>query len=127
MTGVDVDRLISVAAAAGILGISTKTLKRWADRGDIAFTRTLGGHRRFSEREVREVAAVQPVPLVAQRAGHPIDSRLPDWHNHNRLEGPAGHWHINGQVPHRHEPTSWGRAIGADATVESTQNRGGRG
>jgi excisionase family DNA binding protein len=46
-----------VGAAARMLGVSAETLKKWADRGELpagAFTLTLGGHRRFDVRAIRE-------------------------------------------------------------------------
>lgn len=48
---------LSVGAAAARLGISVDTLRRWADRGQIASTRTPTGYRRFTEAEVERVLA----------------------------------------------------------------------
>jgi excisionase family DNA binding protein len=39
--------LISVKEAAELLGVSTKTIRRWEADGKIKAVRTLGGHRRF--------------------------------------------------------------------------------
>jgi excisionase family DNA binding protein len=41
--------------AAEILHVSTKTVNRWAREGRLPCVRTLGGHRRFREREIREL------------------------------------------------------------------------
>ena len=41
---------------ARILHVSPKTIDRWADQGLIPCITTLGGHRRFREDVVREVA-----------------------------------------------------------------------
>lgn len=38
---------------AKLFGVSTKTVRRWADRGLLPFFTTLGGHRRFPDKEVR--------------------------------------------------------------------------
>ena len=49
--------------AAEILQVSPKTVCRWAMDGKLPFQRTLGGHRRYPEQVIRELAAslqVQP-------------------------------------------------------------------
>ena len=46
------------AQAARLLGgVSPKTVARWAAAGKLPYTRTLGGHRRFREADVLELAA----------------------------------------------------------------------
>lgn len=40
-------KLVSVAEAASILGVSTKTLRNWDNDGKIVAERTTGGHRRY--------------------------------------------------------------------------------
>lgn len=47
---------ILTAEAARILGVSTKTVSRWARAGKIPYVVTLGGHRRFPVAEVRAIA-----------------------------------------------------------------------
>jgi excisionase family DNA binding protein len=42
---------------AALLHVSPKTISRWAKDGKLVFQLTLGGHRRFPEREIRELAA----------------------------------------------------------------------
>jgi excisionase family DNA binding protein len=42
---------------ATLLHVSPKTVSRWAKDGNLPFQLTLGGHRRFPEREIRELAA----------------------------------------------------------------------
>ena len=41
---------------AGLLSVSPKTVSRWAKEGKLPFIRTLGGHRRYPETEIRELA-----------------------------------------------------------------------
>ena len=51
------------AEVAAILQVSPKTVCRWAMDGKLPFQRTLGGHRRYPEQAIRELAAslqVQP-------------------------------------------------------------------
>ena len=51
------------AEVAAILQVSPKTVCRWAMDGKLPFQRTLGGHRRYPEEAIRELAAslqVQP-------------------------------------------------------------------
>ena len=42
---------------AEILHVSPKTVSRWAKDGLLPFSRTLGGHRRYPEDEIRALAA----------------------------------------------------------------------
>ena len=50
------DEYIRTAEAARILGVSTKTVTRWAKDGRIPHTVTLGGHCRFPSRAVHQLA-----------------------------------------------------------------------
>ena len=45
------------AQAAAILQVSPKTVARWAQQGLLPCQRTLGGHRRYPEPAIRELAA----------------------------------------------------------------------
>jgi excisionase family DNA binding protein len=45
------------AEVADLLGVSPKTVARWAKEGRLPFVRTLGGHRRYSEAAIRELTA----------------------------------------------------------------------
>jgi excisionase family DNA binding protein len=52
-----------VGEVAELLQVSPKTVCRWAMDGKLPFQRTLGGHRRYPEQAIRELAAslqVQP-------------------------------------------------------------------
>jgi excisionase family DNA binding protein len=42
---------------AAILQVSPKTVARWAQQGRLPYQRTLGGHRRYPESAIRELAA----------------------------------------------------------------------
>jgi putative resolvase len=44
--------VIGIKEAAELLGVSTKTIRRWEADGKIRSTRTEGGHRRFSVSEL---------------------------------------------------------------------------
>ncbi len=58
------DDVITLPAAARILGVGPTTLKRWSDQGRIPHTRTPGGHRRFLRSVILDFRA-----LVDPRAG----------------------------------------------------------
>ena len=45
------------ADVAALLHVSPKTVTRWAKEGKLPCRRTLGGHRRYPEPEIRELAA----------------------------------------------------------------------
>lgn len=50
--------------AARMLGVSPKTVNRWANDGRIPCAVTLGGHRRFRADVIRSVAASMGVQAV---------------------------------------------------------------
>jgi excisionase family DNA binding protein len=45
------------AEVAAILQVSPKTIARWARQGLLPYQRTLGGHRRYPEALIGELAA----------------------------------------------------------------------
>jgi excisionase family DNA binding protein len=47
---------LRTAEVADILHVSPKTVSRWAKEGRLPFLKTLGGHRRYPELEIRELA-----------------------------------------------------------------------
>jgi excisionase family DNA binding protein len=47
---------LRAAEVADILHVSPKTVSRWANEGKLPFLKTLGGHRRYPEAEIRELA-----------------------------------------------------------------------
>jgi excisionase family DNA binding protein len=48
---------LRTAEVAAILQVSPKTIARWAKEGRLPYQRTLGGHRRYPEPAIRELAA----------------------------------------------------------------------
>jgi excisionase family DNA binding protein len=53
----DAEPFLSTSHVAHILHVSPKTIARWAKDGRLPFQRTLGGHRRYPEPAIRELAA----------------------------------------------------------------------
>ena len=47
---------LRTAQVAEILYVSPKTVSRWAKEGKLPFLKTLGGHRRYPEAEIRGLA-----------------------------------------------------------------------
>jgi excisionase family DNA binding protein len=47
--------LLTRAEVAAMFGVDAQTVTRWARKGRLTAVRTPGGHRRFSEREVRQL------------------------------------------------------------------------
>jgi excisionase family DNA binding protein len=47
---------LRAAEVADIMHVSPKTVSRWAKEGKLPFLKTLGGHRRYPEAEIRELA-----------------------------------------------------------------------
>jgi excisionase family DNA binding protein len=68
-------RFLRSAEVAAILQVSPKTIARWAQQGLLPCQRTLGGHRRYPEPAIRELAA----SLVAEvgASGPPPTTPLP--------------------------------------------------
>lgn len=46
---------VRTAQVADLLSVSPKTVSRWANEGKLPFLKTLGGHRRYPEAEIREL------------------------------------------------------------------------
>jgi excisionase family DNA binding protein len=49
----DTEALLTPAEVAAIFRVDPKTVTRWAKAGKLTSVRTLGGHRRYRELEVR--------------------------------------------------------------------------
>jgi excisionase family DNA binding protein len=47
---------LHTAEVADLLHVSPKTVSRWAKEGKLPFLKTLGGHRRYPEAEIRDLA-----------------------------------------------------------------------
>ncbi len=47
--------LLTPAEVASLFRVDPKTVTRWAKSGKLSSIRTLGGHRRYRESEVREL------------------------------------------------------------------------
>ena len=46
---------LRAAEVAELLHVTPKTVSRWAHEGKLPCLRTLGGHRRYPEREIRDL------------------------------------------------------------------------
>lgn len=60
------NNLLTPAQAAKILNVSTTTLRQWAQVGKIKFASTLGGHRRFEESYIMELAKTSKTKPAAK-------------------------------------------------------------
>ncbi|GAA2017112.1 BldC family transcriptional regulator [Pseudokineococcus marinus] len=49
----EVESLLTPAEVAALFRVDPKTVTRWAKAGKLSSIRTLGGHRRYREAEVR--------------------------------------------------------------------------
>ena len=52
----DAESLLTPAEVAALFRVDPKTVTRWAKAGKLTSIRTLGGHRRYPEAEIRELA-----------------------------------------------------------------------
>ena len=53
----DAEILLTPAEVAALFRVDPKTVTRWAQAGKLTSIRTLGGHRRYRESEVREFSS----------------------------------------------------------------------
>ena len=51
----DTESLLTPAEVAELFRVDPKTVTRWAKAGKLSAIRTLGGHRRYRESEVRSL------------------------------------------------------------------------
>lgn len=56
----EVESLLTPAEVAALFRVDPKTVTRWAKAGKLSSIRTLGGHRRYRESEVRALLAGIP-------------------------------------------------------------------
>ena len=63
-------RYLRTAEVAELLHVSSKTVSRWAQEGRLPYFRTLGGHRRYPDREIRALleSLSEPSPAGQPRA-----------------------------------------------------------
>ena len=50
----DIVAMLTVSQTAEIFGVTTQTIRTWEGQGLLKATRTLGGHRRFSDDDIKE-------------------------------------------------------------------------
>lgn len=76
--GTTTPQLLSVSAAARMLGVSPSSLRAWAAAGEVPHVRTQGGHRRFDLDELVEWLADRggAPPAAAARAPELVPTRL---------------------------------------------------
>lgn len=56
----EAEALLTPAEVAALFRVDPKTVTRWAKAGKLSSIRTLGGHRRYREAEVRGLLAGIP-------------------------------------------------------------------
>jgi excisionase family DNA binding protein len=58
----EAEALLTPAEVATMFRVDPKTVTRWAKAGKLTSIRTLGGHRRYREAEVRALLSGVPAP-----------------------------------------------------------------
>ncbi len=71
LTSSNQEKLLTPAEVASLFRVDPKTVTRWAKAGKLTSIRTLGGHRRYKESEVRALLkSIAPASLDGnQRLG----------------------------------------------------------
>jgi molybdopterin-binding protein len=119
--------LLTVRAAAGRLGVSYSTLKRWVHTGHVRTTRTEGGHHRVSEAEIERLLARQQPDGRRTVARADADESLGGLSARNRLQGFVDEVRIDGllaQVRLRVGDQSLTAVVTADAVRALKLRRG---
>ena len=57
-SGDNSEKLLTPSEVAALFRVDPKTVTRWAKAGKLSSIRTLGGHRRYRESEIRELIEV---------------------------------------------------------------------
>jgi excisionase family DNA binding protein len=83
----DSEPLLTPAEVATMFRVDPKTVTRWAKAGKLTSIRTLGGHRRYRETEVRALLAGIPAPAPDSRRCPECKYMLTSPHHRNRCEG----------------------------------------
>ena len=65
-------RYLRTAQVAELLHVSPKTVSRWAQEGRLPYLRTLGGHRRYPDAEIRALVETLSEPLRSRPTAHMI-------------------------------------------------------
>ena len=66
---VEGEALLTPGEVAALFRVDPKTVTRWARAGKLTSLRTLGGHRRYRESEVRGLLGGADTAVVAEIAG----------------------------------------------------------
>ena len=61
----ETEKLLTPAEVAALFRVDPKTVTRWAKAGKLSSIRTLGGHRRYREAEVRDLLSGIPSQRVS--------------------------------------------------------------
>ncbi len=71
LSSVNQEKLLTPAEVAALFRVDPKTVTRWAKAGKLTSIRTLGGHRRYKESEVKALLkSITPSPTEnTQRLG----------------------------------------------------------
>ena len=104
-------RWITLGQACKLLGVNESTLRRWADAGQVRSFRTPGGHRRFSEEDLRALTAGQGAP---GRAPYTSLSQIALTRIRRRLQrgrGQGAHWYTSVSDKERERLRTIGRRL----------------
>lgn len=80
----EAEPLLTPAEVAVMFRVDAKTVTRWANAGKLTSIRTLGGHRRYRETEVRKLLAGAPEPPRDTRRCPDCKYMLTSPHHRNR-------------------------------------------
>ena len=121
---------VTLGEAAEALGVSSSTVRRWADTGRIQVVRTTGGHRRFPASELRRINAetatatrtelrpvalpTEPLPALHELLGGAA-GELAAAVTRGLYDGPAHGWFAS--AAGREQLAMWTTALAAGSRV----------
>ena len=77
MPSVKAEPLLTPAEVATMFRVDPKTVTPWAKAGKLTSARTLGGHRRYREHEIRELIAASSQERVPDPMAAPVHTLWP--------------------------------------------------
>ena len=69
LSGIGQENLLTPSEVAALFRVDPKTVTRWAKAGKLTSIRTLGGHRRYKESEVKALLKVILPNTSSNQAG----------------------------------------------------------
>src|SRR3989344_5524499 len=98
------EKLLTIQEVANLLGVSTKTLRRWDQRGRLVPTRTAGNQRRYTQEQINSFRQSKSLRSEDQASVASSGPQEPSYDLPSALQGLQSH------MPAAETPASAGEA-----------------